>query len=257
MARTSSNQITRRAALTSLLGASASLAACSTADTQAVLGGIIAATGGAGGASRFGLTQADAAAGIKAALNNGIGTAVRTVGRSGGFLNDNQIHIPLPGFLGDAQRALSRVGMGSLLNNLETQLNRGAERAAPIARDIFVDAVSSLTINDAINIVRGPSNAATTYLQRTTTPRLTGLFMPIMGDALQNAGAIKTFDNLATNTRNVPFAPQLGAQAKNDLIAHGVAKGLEGVFYYIGKEEAAIRANPAKRTSDILRRVFG
>ena len=247
--------ISRRATLTGLVGGLTSLAACSTAEQEAILDGLIAATGGTSGGT--GLTQADAAAGIKAALNNGIGSAIRTVGIRGGFLNDSVIRIPLPGFLRDAQSALSQVGMSGLLDNLEVQLNRGAESAAPLARQIFIDAVSSLTIQDAIDIVRGPSNAATQYLQRTTTPRLTSLFTPIMTGALQKAGAIQTFDNLAASTRNIPFAPELGAQAKNDLIAHGVGKGLDGVFYYIGQEEAAIRRDPAKRTSEILRRVFG
>ena len=78
-----------------------------------------------------------------------------------------------------------------------------------------------------------------------------------MVNALNQAGAIQTFDRLIENLRNIPLAPQFGADAKDQLIDHGVAKGLDGIFYYIGKEEAAIRSNPAKRTSEILRRVFG
>ncbi len=244
-------KINRRTLFVVGLGAAAS--ACTTAEQQAILDSVLSGT--AGGAP--GLSEADAAAGIRAALNNGIAHAVATVGRRGGYLNDPAIRIPLPGFLRDAQSTLSRIGMSGALDDLETQLNRGAEAAAPVARDIFLDAIRGLTIRDAIGIVRGPSNAATQYLQRTTTPTLTGLFRPITVTALEQAGAMRTYDNLVGRLRNIPLAPQYGEDAKNDLIDHGVEKGLDGLFHYIGKEEAAIRANPAKRTSEILRRVFG
>lgn len=248
----SHDKINRRMLMISACSAAA--AACTTAQQDEILGAVLGQTGGRAGA---GLTQAEAAAGIRAALNNGIGSAIDTVGRRGGFLNDSVIRIPLPGFLQRTQSTLSRVGLSGALDNLETQLNRGAEAAAPVARNIFFDAVKGLTIQDAIQIVRGPSNAATEYLQRTTTPRLTTLFRPIMVNALNQAGAIRTYDNLVASLRNVPLAPQYGADSKQKLIDHGVSKGLDGVFYYIGKEEAAIRSNPAKRTSEILRRVFG
>ncbi len=238
-----------------IAGAAAAATGCQTTQQQRdILDAVLSQGGGAGGA---GLTEADAAAGIRAALSNGITSAVSTVGRRGGYLNDSIIRIPLPGFLQRTQSTLSKIGMSGMLDELETQLNRGAEAAAPVAKGIFLDAIRGLTIQDAIGIVRGPSNAATQYLQRTTTPRLTGLFRPVMVNALEKAGAIRTWDNLVARLSNIPLAPQYGEDAKNDLIDHGVDKGLDGLFYYIGKEEAAIRANPAKRTSEILRKVFG
>lgn len=227
------------------------VAACETMDPQ-ILDDIL----GAGG-SGFGLSQADAARGIRAALDKGIGTAVSTVGVAGGYFNDGKIRIPLPGDLQKAQSFLNQIGAGSILNNLEGALNRGAEKAAPVAKSLFLDVVSSLTIADAINIVRGPSNAATQYLSDRTLPRLVSLFSPIMTDALQDTGALQLFDQVAGNLSGIPFAPQLGADAKMGLIEHGVTKGLDGLFYYIGQQEAAIRANPAERTSQILRQVFG
>ncbi len=249
----SQQELSRRALLVSAMAAS--LTACNSSTQEAILGAVIEQVGGSSGSG--GLTQAEAAAGIKAALNKGIGSAISQVGRQGGFLDDLQIRIPLPGFLGDTQKTLSRVGLSGSLDRLQTQLNRGAETAAPVAKRIFLDAVSSLTIRDAIDIVRGPSNSATLYLQRSTTPQLVSLFRPIMTNALNKAGAIKTFDNIVDDLDDIPFAPQLGADAKNDLIDHGVEKGLDGIFYYIGREEAEIRRNPAKRTSEILRKVFG
>ena len=223
------------------------LTACETLDTEA-LGAIL----GSGI-----LSQADAARGIRAALDNGVGHAVSTVGRDGGFLNDSLIHIPLPKTLQDVKSVLSVVGAQGLMSDLEVQLNRGAEKAAPVAKSIFLDAITALTIQDAIGIVKGPANAATQYLQSATTPKLTSLFSPIMETALGETGALRLFDQLAGQVKNVPFAPKLGADAKTSLISHGVDYALGGVFHYIGEEERMIRENPAKRTSEILRRVFG
>ncbi len=230
-----------------MLGAAGILAGCVTD------GVTLPSIPGSGGP----LSEADAAAGIRAALNNGVGSAISTIGVRDGFLRNPQIHIPLPGFLQDMQSSLSRLGLSGPLDTLETQLNRGAETAVPRARRIFTDAITSMSINDAIGVVRGGNNAATNYLKSRTFSPLTNLFTPIMSNALQEAGAIRTFDQLTASLKSVPLAPQLGADAKTDLIRHGVKYGLDGMFLYIAKEEAAIRSNPAKRTSEILRRVFG
>lgn len=239
----------RRAVLAAALGLP--LAACETVD-PAILDGIIGAGGGFGG-----LSQAEAAQGIRAALASGVVSAITQVGREGGYFQDGKIKIPLPQTLQDVQSVLAPIGFGGLLSDLELQLNRGAEKAAPFAKDLFTDVIAGVTITDAINIVRGSSNAATTYLADKTMPRLVSLFSPIMTDALQGTGALQLVDQLSSQMAAVPFAPQLGADAKSDLIDYGVRKGLEGLFVYIGEQEAAIRANPAERTSEILRRVFG
>lgn len=230
------------------------LGACTTADQQAILGAI-GGTGLGGGTS--GLSTAEAAEGIRVALDQGVGQAISQVARDGGYLNDARIRIPLPGRLASLQSTLSRYGLSGALDDLQRQLNRGAEAAAPEARRIFVSAIRSMTIPDAIGIVRGGPTSATDYFRRTTMNDLVTLFRPPMTQALQRAGAIGTFDRIVAELDSIPLAPQLGADAKADLIDHGVEKGLDGLFYYIGQEEAAIRQNPAKRTSEILRRVFG
>ncbi len=230
------------------------LMGCSTTDQQAVLDAVL---GGAGGTGVGGLSAAEAAEGIRAALDQGIANAITQVGRQGGYFNDARIRIPLPNDLAAIQSRLAAFGLSGLLDDLERQLNRGAEAAAPEARRIFVDAIRSMTIRDALGIVNGGPTSATDYFEQRTTPALSTLFRPILTDALNRAGAIQTFDRLVARLNSVPLAPQLGQDAKNQLIDHGVAKGLDGLFYYIGVEEAAIRANPAKRTSEILRRVFG
>ena len=222
------------------------LSACETLD-PAVIDGIL----GAGGLSEF-----EASQGIKAALDNGIGSAISTVGRQNGFLGDSIIRIPLPKKLADVQSTLSSFGASGLLDELEVQLNRGAERAAPVAKDIFVNAVSQLSIQDAIGIVRGADNAATTYLQEKTADRLAQLFSPILENALGDTGALRLVDQLDSRLSGLGVRG-LGASAKSDLVSHGVDYGLSGVFHYIGEEERLIRENPAARTSEILRRVFG
>ena len=240
----------RRALLASLLGLPV-LGACKTLDSN-VLNDVLGGVSGLGG-----LTQAEAAHGIRVALNNGVGSAINTVGVLGGYLNDGRIHIALPSDLQNIQGVLQKLGAGKILDSLETALNHGAETAAPMARELFVDVISKVTITDAIAIVQGPENAATSYLSERSLPSLTRVFNPIMTQALESTGALQLFDQLTSSLTNVPFAPQLGAKAKTQLIEHGVSKGLGGLFYYIGEQEAAIRSNPAERTSEILRRVFG
>lgn len=232
-----------------LLGLSGTvLTACETLD-PAIIEGVL---GGFGG-----LTQADAALGIRAALDKGVGNAISNVGILDGFLGNSLVRIPLPKVLQDVQSYLRPLGADGLLVELQQQLNRGAEKAAPIAKDIFLGAIRDLSITDAINIVRGPDNAATEYLLERTSTKLSQLFSPIMENALNQTGALQLVDQVSSNLNNVPFGPNLGVDARNDLISHGVNYGLKGVFYYIGEEEKAIRENPAKRTSEILRRVFG
>ena len=232
-----------------LLGLSGTvLTACETLD-PAIIEGVL---GGFGG-----LTQADAALGIRAALDKGVGNAISNVGILDGFLGNSLVLIPLPKVLQDVQSYLRPLGADGLLVELQQQLNRGAEKAAPIAKDIFLGAIRDLSITDAINIVRGPDNAATEYLSERTSTKLSQLFSPIMENALNQTGALQIVDQVSSSLNNVPFGPNLGVDARNDLISHGVNYGLKGVFYYIGEEEKAIRENPAKRTSEILRRVFG
>lgn len=225
-----------------------SLSACETID-PVVLEGIL---GGLGP-----LTQAEAAQGIRAALNNGVGHAISVVGILNGFWGNDQIRVPLPRVLQDVQSFLQPLGFGGVLNNLHQQLNRGAEKAAPIAKDIFVNAITSLSITDAINIVQGADNAATLYLQDKTSTHLASLFSPIMENALNDTGALRLLDDVTGQLGAIPFGPNLGANAKADLIQHGVNYGMGGLFKYMAVEEKAIRDNPAKRTSQILQRVFG
>lgn len=204
-----------------------------------------------------GLSEAKIGRGLKEALRVASRNVVDQVGQPGGYLLDEAIRIPLPGFLGDVQTALRVAGASGLLDDLERRLNRGAEAAAPYARDIFLDAIGEMTLADARDILNGPDDAATRYFQRTMTPDLRTTFRPIIDRELQAAGAVRTFDGITRRIDSVPFAPALGTNAKGRLIDHGLDGALGGIFHYLAREEAAIRSDPAKRTTDLLREVFG
>lgn len=248
---------TRRGALLGTMG----LLACTPEEQQAIFEAVLGGAGPIGTSGAGGLTQADAAAGLRAALNQGIGQAVAQVAREGGYFNDPQIKIPLPASWVGVQTTLAPYGLSGLLDQAERQLNRAAEQAAPEAIAIFADAIRTMSISDAIAIVRGSNTAATDYLQRASTTRLTSLFTPPMQSAVQATGLSQTLAQIDAQLRQIPtltyLVPQLGAQAQDELVSHGVSYALDGLFYYVGQEEAAIRRNPAKRTSEILRRVFG
>lgn len=242
---------TRRGALMGGLA----LVACTPEEQQAIFDAVL---GGAGtGSGLGGLTQADAAAGLRAALDQGIGSAVSIVGREGGYFNDPQIRIPLPPFLEDIRGGLAPFGMAGLLDDVERNLNAAAEAAAPMAQDIFIDAIRNITIADAVSIVRGPSTAATDYLKRVASPRLVTVFTPPMETMIERYRVMVFVDRIDALAASIPQIGRLGDDAKTELVDHGVRYALDGLFYYVAQEEIAIRENPAKRTSEILQRVFG
>jgi hypothetical protein len=237
-------QLHRRTVLMSM--PALALTACETLD-PALIEGVL------GGGP---LTEADAARGIRAALDQGVGTALSGLGRRDGFFGNPEVKIPLPDVLQSARTYLAPIGAAGILDELQEQLNRGAEQAVPEAASIFLTAVRQLTIQDAINIVRGPDTAATDYLRDRTTDNLVTLFSPIMSSALEKTGALRLVSDVEGQLP-LGLLGGFGFDPKADLIAHGVKFGLAGVFDFIAREEKAIRQDPAARTSAILRRVFG
>lgn len=235
-----------------LLGAGLLASGCAADQTAAVMDALFGL--GATGA----LTQAEAAEGVRAALNQGVVIAVANVSRPGGYFNDPQVRIPLPQSLETARSRLDLLGLAGPLDELEREINAGAEAAAPAARDIIGRAIGELTIEDALGIVSGGDTAATDYLDEKTRSALAGAFRGPLRGALDTTGAFKTLDSIsASMERASPLGPRLGERARVELVDFGVDKALDGLFYYIAQEEAAIRENPAKRASRILQRVFG
>ncbi|HEY5598380.1 MAG TPA: DUF4197 domain-containing protein [Kiloniellales bacterium] len=206
------------------------------------------APGGAGA-----LTTDEIAAGLREALRVGTGRVVEQVGAVDGFNGDPQIHIPLPGPLKDVQSALKRVGLADMADDLELKLNRGAEAAAPAAKELFIQAISEITLEDARKIYEGPDDAATQYFKGKMSPALAKRMEPVVDDSLADVGAIKSYDAMMSQYKAIPFVPDV----KSDLTAYVVEKAMDGIFLYVGREEAAIRQNPAARTTDLLKKVFG
>ena len=208
--------------------------------------------GGAGGLSEGRIVD-----GLKQALEVASRKVVDRVGQPGGYLQDPTIHIPLPDYLQQVRPTLSMLGMGNLLDEVETRLNRGAEQAAPEAQRLFVDAITAMTIEDARGILEGPNDAATQYFRRTMGPDLRETFRPIVARELEQAGAVAAVQEVAAGLDSVPFAQSLGAQATDRLVGHGLDGALDGLFHYLARQEAAIRTDPGARTTEVLKEVFG
>jgi hypothetical protein len=200
-----------------------------------------------------GLTQGDASQGIKEALSLASLNATTRLAQPDGFWGNARVRIPLPGLLGQSQRTLSGFGMSAPLDQLQESLNRAAESAMPQAATLFTNAVRTITIADAIDIVRGGEESATQYLRGRTETRLTSLLKPPMTRALTESGA---FTLMRSALREVGLA-SMTTDLRREVIDFSTTKALEGCFYFIAEEERAIRRDPWRRTTDILRRVFG
>lgn len=212
-------------------------------------------SGSTSGGSSLGqsLSATDIAAGLKEALKTGTAKVTGQLGAKDGFNADPAVHIPLPGTLQKVQSGLKMVGMSGLADDLELRLNRAAEAAAPQAKAIFWKAVESMTLDDARSILNGPQDGATQYFKKAMTPDLKTAMRPIVDEKVAEAGAVKSLDSLTAAAKGL--AP--GVDGKAMLSDHVLDYALSGLFSYLGKEEAAIRSDPAQRTSDLLRKVFG
>ena len=196
----------------------------------------------------------DVAAGLTEALAVGTERVVAQLGRPGGFLDDPQARIPLPGPLEQAQGALRMAGMSGLVDDLEVRMNRAAEQATPLARDLIITAIRGLSFKDAMAILQGPNDSATRYLERRTKKPLAQKMRPIVDAALADAGAVQALQSVTGEYRSLPL---VGGALDVDLTGHVVAYAEPAIFSYLGREEAAIRTDPAARTTDLLRSVFG
>jgi hypothetical protein len=205
------------------------------------------------GATSAVLSDQEIGRGLREALKVGVGTVVSQVSATDGYNADPRIHVPLPDSLGTVQKTLARIGMPDLMDDLELRLNRAAEAAAPEARDVFWQAIREMTLDDVRQIYDGPDDAATRYLERTMSDPLAARMRPIVDASLSQTGAMRAYDNALAQYKAIPFVPD----AKADLTQHVLERALEGLFLYLGEEEAAIRQNPAKRTTELLQKVFG
>jgi Protein of unknown function (DUF4197) len=200
-----------------------------------------------------GFTEKDAADAIKEALVNGTGASVKFVSALNGYLGNPEIRIPFPQEAKEVETKLRAIGMGKKVDEFNESMNRAAEQAANEAKSIFISAIKGLTVKDAINIVKGENNAATMYLNRTTSPDLKTAFQPKIKASLDNVNATKYWGDLITAYNKIPLVKKQNP----NLTEYVTGKAIDGLFVMIAKEELKIRQNPAARTSELLKKVFG
>lgn len=198
------------------------------------------------------LSNADIAAGLREALDKGIDTQVTKLTQTDGFYRNELVKILLPEELQKVDRTLRSIGLGSLADEGLKMMNRAAEDAVKEATPIFVSAVKQITFNDAKNILLGNDQAATSYLQRTTSSQLYAKFNPVIKSSFSKVGADKVWSNIITRYNQVPLVTKVNP----DLTDYVTNEALDGVYKMIAVEEKNIRNNINARTSALLQRVF-
>lgn len=201
------------------------------------------------------ISASDANRGLKEALAQGVSSAILQLGRQDGFLGDKAVRIGLPGKLRKYGNTARKLGAGKQVDAFELAMNRAAEQAIPAAADVFADAVRQMTITDALDILRGGEDAATRYFRRVAEDRLRAKFLPIVASATAKHGVTQRYKALVG--RNEALAKALVGDRNLDLDRYVTDKAMDGLFHYVAEQEKAIRRDPLKRTSSILRRVFG
>ena len=199
------------------------------------------------------LTSGDIEMAFKEALRVGSENVVSQLSAVNGFYKDPEVRIPLPEKMKPVKDTLLRLGMKKDVENLEKKLNRAAEVAVPKAKQLFLQAITAMTFKDVMKIYEGPKDSATHYFREKTSASLEKEMRPIVEDSLSEVGAIRSFKKVMKSYNKLPYVPD----AKADITGYVVQKGMDGVFFYLAKEEVAIRENPEKRTTELLRQVFG
>jgi hypothetical protein len=219
----------------------------------AVLGTLAGVWAGVGPARAANLTETDAAAGVRAALERGALSAVGLLGKTDGFLGNPKVRIPLPGFLNDAAKLLKAVGQQKKVDELVTAMNRAAEAAVPEAKALLIGAVKAMSVEDAIQLVKGNDNAVTQFFSDKTREPLGVKFLPIVTKATEKVSLAAKYNSLAAK------ASGLGLVKKEDanIEQYVSTKALDGLFLMIGEEERKIRKDPIGTGSAILKKVFG
>lgn len=202
--------------------------------------------------SGAGLGDARIAEGLKEALRVGTENAVGLTGRVDGYFANQAIKILMPERLKSLEQGLRLIGQGERVDELVLGMNRAAERAAPAARGIFVDAIGEMSIDDARKVLSGPDTAATDYFKGKTTPRLTAAFQPVVERSMNEVGVARQYKDLLAQAQAIPFF----RTEDYDLNRYVVGKSLDGLFHVVGEEERKIRTNPTARTTELLREVF-
>ncbi|MEJ8817787.1 DUF4197 domain-containing protein [Lacibacter sp. H407] len=201
-----------------------------------------------------GVTEAEAGQGIKEALGQGLTRAVSNLNKTDAFFGNAFYKILLPPEVQKVERTLRNIGLGQTVDKAILQINRGAEDAVGFATPIFVNAIKQMSISDAINIIRGPKDGATNFFREKTSAALIAAFSPSVKASLDKVEATKYYGDLVNGYNRLPTTRN---KLNPDLTAYVVGKTVDALFDQIAKEELEIRENPVKRTTEILKKVFG
>lgn len=218
-----------------------------------------------GNPSNSNLPGSDVVAGLKEALAKGTTKAINSLGREGGFWNNPKVRIPLPGKLEQAAKIARELGQGEKVDAFELSLNRAAEKAVPQVADIFGNAIRKMTLQDARGILSGGDHAATDFFRRVAGDELTARIRPIVAKATDSVGVTQKYKAFTSGSGGGALGGVLGAlggreksgSSSLDLDDYVTRKTMDGLFTEIANEEQTIRHNPAARTTDLLRKVFG
>lgn len=205
--------------------------------------------------SATGLDYNTLVAGLKEALDVGTRRAVEEISKPDGYMSNQLIRIPMPEQLEQASGLLRKFGLGSQVDQFELSMNRAAEQAAPQATEIIISAIKEMSIEDAQTILNGPDNAATEYFREKTSANLSDLFKPSITESMNQVGVTRYYSELTDEASNVPMVGDMAQNYK--LEDHVTEQALNGLFTMLAAEEKKIRENPAARTTDLLKQVFG
>ncbi|MDM9650168.1 DUF4197 domain-containing protein [Pseudomonas wenzhouensis] len=199
------------------------------------------------------LSQQDASGGLKDALIQGAQVAVKQLGTPGGFSNNPDVRIELPGKLGKAAKTMKMMGMGAQVDQLEASMNKAAEAAVPQAQALLVDAVKKMTVADAKAILSGPQDSATQYLNKSSREQIRAKFLPIVKQATDQVGLAQQYNAFAGQAASFGVV-----DAKSSTVESYVTEqALDGLFEMIAKQEVGIRQNPAGAATSLAKKVFG
>ena len=199
------------------------------------------------------ITNQDAVAGLKSALEKGSQQAVAVLGKTDGFFGNAQVKIPLPESLQRAEKMMRRVGMGKQADELILTMNRAAEAAVPQARQLFVDSVKKMTVQDAKGILQGGETAGTAYFRRSTEAELRKRFLPIVKQSTAKVGLAQQYNEYAEKGAAFGLVKKEDANLDN----YVTQKALDGLFLMVAEEEKRIRKDPVRAGTDIAKKVFG
>jgi hypothetical protein len=200
-----------------------------------------------------GVTEAEAAEGIREALSQGLVKSVLQLNKEDGFFKDAFYKILLPDDAKKIENTLRDIGLGSMVDKAILQINRGAEDAAGYAKPIFVDAIKRMDIGDAIGLVRNGDTSATHFFREKTTAQLVTAFTPVIKSSLEKVNATKYYGDMVNKYNSLPLVKKLNP----DLTGYVTNKAINALFDLVAKEEKNIRNNFAARTTDLLKKVFG